>query len=92
MEPEIVICSAVRCPDGYIIRGHRHCDAIHTFRGIPRYKNEKRAPSGENQGFVTSRNRYVGREEAYQLQVAAGIPSHDPGGYRGEELYSEDLY
>jgi hypothetical protein len=43
------------------------------------------------QGFVTSRNRFVTREEGMKLQITAGIPSVG-GGYRGNRLFSEDLY
>lgn len=97
-EPEIVICAAVRADDGYIVRGHRHNDAIRTLRGIPRYADSK-SPHGEDQGFVTSRNRYVTRREGCEIQKAAGIPSfyeRDPQtahkAYLYGELYSEDLY
>lgn len=48
--------------------------------------------TNEQQGFITSRNRYVLREEARSLQEAAGLPSVDPGGYRYNILFSEDLY
>ncbi|MGE3278053.1 MAG: hypothetical protein AB7O67_23320 [Vicinamibacterales bacterium] len=44
------------------------------------------------QGFVTSRGRYVTRSEGRQLQEAAGIGSVSPSGYRGDLLFSEDLY
>lgn len=78
--------------DGYIIRGHRHDDAIRTASGIPKYKDK--GPYSGDQGFVTSLNRYVGRVEACMLQKAAGIESVLPGatGYLHGELYSEDLY
>jgi hypothetical protein len=45
-----------------------------------------------DQGFITSRNRFVSRSEAMKLQLDAGIPSVVKGGYRGTVLYSEDLY
>lgn len=91
-DPEIIICAAIRMPDGYIVRGHRHADAIRTASGIPRYHRER--AWGPNQGFVTSRNRYVDRVEACQIQKAAGIKSVLAGaeGYLHGELYSEDLY
>ncbi len=45
------------------------------------------------QGFITSRNRFVTREEGRVLQDAARIPSMDlPEGYKGSTLFSEDLY
>lgn len=89
--PEIVICSAVRAKDGKIVRGHRHFDALRALQAIPGYEKER--PGDKDQGFITSLNRYVSREEGYQIQVAAGIESHDKKNpYRGKRLYSEDLY
>lgn len=96
-EPEIVICAAIRADDGYIVRGHRHNDAIRTMRGMPRYADSK-APYGDDQGFITSKNRYVNRKEGMELQKAAGIPSKyeldgkPEGAFLHGELYSEDLY
>ena len=84
---ETVICAAVRMPDGAVFRGHRHGDALHAAQAPPKYRDVR--PT--EQGFVTSRNRYVDRSEALRLQLAAGVPSADSGGYRGE-LFSEDLY
>lgn len=90
---EIVICAAIRMKDGYIIRGHRHSDALRTAAGIPRYKGDSHA-FGDNQGFVTSQNRYVNRIEAARIQKSAGIESKMPEGqeYLHGECYSEDLY
>lgn len=87
---EIIICAAVRMSDGYIVRGHRHNDAIRTAHEIPRYDNER--PNRDDQGFVTSQNRYVNRKDAMEIQRRARIFSVDKGGYKGDELYSEDLY
>lgn len=87
---EICICAAVLATDGTVIRGHRHADALNKLRGMP--NKEYRYGNGDTQGFVTSMNRYVTREEGYKLQIDAGILSADPGGYRYSELYSEDLY
>jgi hypothetical protein len=86
---EICICAAIKIDDGKIIRGHRHhdCIAIIQANGIGPIGSEK----GE-QGFVTSANRFVNRKEGYQLQIAAGIKSIAVGGYRGDILFSEDLY
>ena len=87
---EVVICAAVRMKDGYIVRGHRHSDAIRTASGIPRYTDER--PHGDDQGFVTSQNRYVTREQGRAMQNLARIPSVNSVGYKGNDLYSEDLY
>lgn len=106
-EHEIVICAAVRLPDGRVFRGHRHGDCIRAARetvnwngGVNPYRDVVDDPPMEeywtpsmcrDQGFITSANRYVNREEGMRLQLAAGIESVAKGGYRGQ-LYSEDLY
>jgi len=98
-EREIVICSAIRLPDGRIFRGHRHGDCIRTASELVDHQHNIglvpepwTASMCRDQGFITSRNRYVGREEALQLQLAAGIESVCPSGYRRSQLFSEDLY
>jgi hypothetical protein len=91
-EQEICICSAVIAEDGRIFRGHRHHHCIWILEDLD--LKLKYGPSNETQGFITSRNRYVNRLEAFQLQKAAGIPSANKTGYREglQELFSEDLY
>lgn len=97
VEPETVICSAIRLPDGHIFRGHRHDSCIRTAfefvcwnRGDNPGEHHWTADMCRNQGFITSRNRYVDREEGLRLQLAAGIKGFR-GDYRGQ-LYSEDCY
>jgi len=84
---EICICSAILLKDGRIVRGERHCDCYTTMQ-------RKRITDREEakQGFITSRNRFVDRKEGQILQLKANIKSADKEGYRGEELFSEDLY
>ncbi len=85
---EVVVCSAVMASDGSIYRGHRHGHAMQAVRdeGKELMKDERQ------QGFITTNNRYVSREEGRKLQDRAGIPSADKDGYRGKTLFSEDLY
>lgn len=90
-EHEIIICAACVATDGSIIRGHRHHNCFQTMLDCYKLPDRER-PSNETCGFITSQNRYVFRDEAYRIQIAAGIESVAPGGYRGEELFSEDLY
>jgi len=85
-EKEICICAAVIDSTGYIWRGHRHADCIGLI-----IENRRGYTESSSQGFITSKNRFVDRYEGYKLQIEAGIPSAS-GGYRGERLYSEDLY
>lgn len=91
---EVCICAAVQMPDGYVVRGHRHSDCIHTIYGIKRYQTGLSKMYEEIiYGFMTTKNRFVDRKEGLKLQLAAGIKSADKeGSYRGDELYSEDLY
>lgn len=96
-DPEICICAALRLPDGRVFRGHRHGDCRNTAQASVEWNGGTNdgvwtSDMAMDQGFVTSRNRYVDREEALRLQLAAGVPSADPTGYRVRELFSEDLY
>lgn len=92
---EICICAAVKSTTGMVVRAHRHGDCIYLMVTGRVYEDGKQlTPSKklEDQGFITSKNRYVTREEGRKLQDAAGIPSASPDGYRGKTLFSEDLY
>jgi hypothetical protein len=85
---EIVICAAVLGKDGKPYRGHRHSDCFRTIRD----SKQEIDLTQEAQGFITSWNRYVTREEGRAIQDAAGIPSASPEGYMPGTLFSEDLY
>lgn len=89
---EICICAAVQMDNGVILRGHRHDDC---FQTALKYGYKERITQAK-QGFITSRNRFVNREEGMLLQRAAGLKSaHHPSGERelhGDMLFSEDLY
>ncbi len=88
MDNEICICAAVKATDGTIIRGHRHADCMQAI-----LRRDKRILKEYNaQGFITSKNRFVTREEGRALQDSAGLASANQGGYIGDTLYSEDLY
>jgi hypothetical protein len=84
---EICICAAIKM-GGLIIRGHRHDDCLRNIKAR-RLDSEPIV-----QGFMTSQNRFVDREEAMQLQRAAGAKSaYSPDGeLHGDILFSEDLY
>jgi len=98
-DQEIVICSAIKLPNGKIFRGHRHADCIYTAHKFVVW-NAGNDPGDHHwtsdmcsdQGFITSRNRYVGREEGLRIQLAAGLESECESGYRARHLFSEDLY
>lgn len=87
-DKEICICAAIKITKNVIIRGHRHGDCYRIIRDLgfipPTHPN--------SQGFITSKNRFVTRTQGRKLQDKAGIKSVDPEGYRGNTLFSEDLY
>lgn len=98
---EVCICAAIRWK-GKVWRGHRHGHCMEVMRQelswtMTGEQMMKAEGMFSEQGFVTSKNRYVGREEALALHKAAGIPSHaetvkEGDGYRGSIMFSEDLY
>jgi len=48
---------------------------------------------GGEQGFVTDAGRFVNRKEAYQIATSQGqVTERRPGGYDGNDLYTEDLW
>lgn len=85
---EVCICAAIKFKSGFIARGHRHGDCFRVAKGVG---IDTRVEDGE-QGFITSKNRFVGRQEGRKLQEAAGIKSASPEGYQADTLFSEDLY
>lgn len=87
-QAEVCICAAILLADGRVIRCHRHCQGL---RVAEEWSEAGQSITVTVQGFLTSRGRFVNRAEGYELQQAAGIPSA-AGGYRGERLFSEDLY
>lgn len=47
----------------------------------------------DDQGFLTSTGRYVGRREALEIVIASGQPQIDhPSRNAGGQLFSEDLW
>lgn len=85
---EIVICAAVKM-GRLIIRGHRHDDCLRNL-----HARQLDPAMLIEQGFVTSRNRFVSREDAMRLQKTAGAKScySQDGELHGDILFSEDLY
>jgi hypothetical protein len=73
------------CLIGLVFSGHRHGQCIYSKFAITGLKDNE---SGENeQGFLTSKNRFVSREEAAQIAFDTGQIKQST-----TSLYSEDLY
>ena len=88
-EPEQCICAAIRLPNGEVWRGHRHDDCIIIAGNGGASRLDIAAAE---QGFITSRNRFVSRGEGAAIQRAAGIVSATTGRLPVPPLFSEDLY
>jgi hypothetical protein len=86
---EFCICAAMLMDDGVIIRGHRHDSCLVTAGRMGYKRNQLR---NDQQGFVTSQNRFVDRKEGARLQNAARINSVQTKKPVVDLLFSEDLY
>jgi hypothetical protein len=74
---------------GIVFSGWRHGQCIYTKCAITGLKDSE---SGDNeQGFLTSKNRFVSREEGLKIALREGQVL-DPNQIRGGRLFSEDLY
>lgn len=93
MDTEKIICAAVKYKDE-IFRGHRHCHAIAAMRDKLSYNMTRRDMEriNEEQGFMTSENRFVDRKEAFEIAVNGGQLKGLKNFEKGQNLYSEDLY
>jgi hypothetical protein len=73
------------CQTGLVFSGHRHGQCIYSKCAITGLRD---CESGENeQGFLTSKNRFVSREEAAQIAFDSSQIKQSK-----ISLYSEDLY
>ncbi len=79
---------------GIVFCGWRHCDCFVPLTAwAQRLTTEERARIGEehlagrHQGFLTSRGRYVDREEAMVIARAAKQTDADKSGLMSEDLY-----
>lgn len=86
---EQCICAAIQLPNGEVWRGHRHDNCIEVAGKAGATRDDI---ANAEQGFITSRNRFVGREEGARLQRVAGIVSAHTGRLPIDMLFSEDLY
>jgi hypothetical protein len=88
---EIIICSAINI-NSHLFRGNRHHDCIGSAYRFFGHEKPLNCSFDNNQGFITSTGRYVGREEAMKIHKESGVkPFH--GEYHHEtKLCSEDLY
>jgi hypothetical protein len=76
---------------GVVISGWRHGNCIYQMVAITGLRDIP-AQAGESiQGFLTNKNRFVDREEGYDIAEAAGQLNDRPRS-DARTLYSEDIY
>lgn len=93
MGKEFILCAALNY-NGNIICGHRHSDCYETLSNVVKVE-DKDMPLRDNQGFLTSLNRYVDRKEGWKIakennQIQYGLSVSDNG--ENSQLISENLY
>ena len=79
---------------GFVICGHRHHNCIGTFAkmvGFPYSDEAHKLQNTEIQGFLTSKNRFVSREEGLIIALRENQAMNIKE-VRGNRLFSEDLY
>lgn len=80
-QKEFILCAAIDY-NGNIICGHRHGDCYEVLKNLIGEIDANKLPSRDDQGFLTSENRYVGREEAWKIakensQIVYGLKVSD---------------
>jgi len=91
---EIILCAAVNYNDT-IICGHRHSDCYKVLQDLLNLTSSDELPGREYQGFLTSKNRFVDRKEAWIIakennQIKYGSEASENG--EDSILISENLY
>lgn len=91
---ESIICAAIQIVGtGKIFYGHRHDQCNNSLNGeLTWYLNRQQVTALEKiQGFVTSENRFVTREEALKIALD-NDQVIDKTQIVGDRLFSENLY
>lgn len=89
-QKEFILCAAIDY-DGTIVCGHRHGDCYEVLESLAGKIDAEKIPDRNHQGFLTSENRYVGREEAWIIakannQIVHGLKTCDRDNDELDEL------
>jgi len=82
------------CDKGLVVLGHRHGQCMWTMSSLTGLRSceiGEDCAGDHEQGFLTSTNRFVGREEALEIAIRENQVK-DLKEIRGNRLFSEDLY
>lgn len=93
---EKILCAAINY-NGIIVCGFRHSDCYEIIKSLVGDINSDNMPKKDNQGFLTSKNRYVGRKEAWIIakenkQIIYGLETFNHNNGEKPILISENLY
>lgn len=85
---ERIVHAAVKTVTGYVVIGKCHGDCFYSAKGMGLEMSSK----SDDQGFVTSKGRYVNRKKA--AQIAKRAKQLDPNETRRKvsHLLSEDIW
>lgn len=78
----------INCDRGIVFCGHRHTHCMYSMIAVTGKRSVETEVGEYVQGFLTSENRFVNREEGSKIHVANGGKLT----FSQRELYSEDLY
>jgi len=77
----------VNCDQGLVFCGYRHNHCMYTMVAVTGIRSVESEVGTYIQGFLTSKNRFVDREEAAKIHMANGHEVEFEN-----RLFSEDLY
>lgn len=80
----------INCDRGIVFCGHRHCQCMYSMCSITGLRSVETEVGKYVQGFLTTKNRFVDREEG--AKIALGSGQIEKLNYSSKTLYSEDLY
>ena len=99
-KPEYIICAAIHYHDtevfeaqpkniknGFVLAGWRHFNILPIATRLGR-----RTVNNHTQGFLTSKGRFVDREEGRQIAFKTGQVDYLGNDGRIKDLFSEDIY
>jgi len=77
----------VNCDRGLVFCGYRHAHCMYTMVSVTGLRSVESEVGNYVQGFLTSKNRFVDREEGAKIHIANGHKIDFE-----HRLFSEDLY
>lgn len=77
---------------GIVFCGFRHCHCMYTMCSITGLRSVQSEVGEYVQGFLTSKNRFVNREEGMVIATASNQVKETITNIKQRDLFSEDLW